>query len=886
MDVCTPCTTNSPTLHDVTMVFSGRRMLACYRHELRTLIHSPINVIFLSGFLIAMGLCIFLIGEFFSTDETSLTLWTLFLPWCGLVFVPALAMRAWPYDHTDHSVELSLTLPLSIEEIVIAKFLSGVTLTTVTLILTLPFPATLAYLGEPDWGVVLAGYLAAFLLLALYFSIALAVAAILGDGISSYLASVVFLFILILGGADELSSLVDEWIPFRWIQGLKEIFPGPHYKLLASGLVEWRAVSWFLLAMTAMLACCGLAIHDRRKGSSSLQRKLVLFVKAMCVLAVSVFGQLISSQISLEADLTEQKIYTLSQATLRALQGVEEVVKIDLYWSQREKTVPQSIRNYADSVRHFLQRVASNSNERVKVTHIDPVPDTNAELKALEAGIKVVPMTSGDYFYLGLEISYAGKRYQIPYLDVERAGWLESDVLSALLRFTSRQPISVGILSPLTPPGTLDAPRPGLSFIEELKPLHDVSIIPFFAESLPADLDVLLVLQGTVLKRKMLWAIDQFVMSGGTLIAAMDPMVRFDRSSNELRFQPSETINDLSDLILAWGVRYEGSHIVGDRNLSSPVQTTDTHTPLNYPYWLGFSRNTLDSSHPVTAALQNILIVEAGSLKTVPTTAHIVPLLRTTEEAGFTPRDTYRNYSHFEHATRFSPETGRQLIAALIHRPLISAYQGREIPVGHAGIQASVKPANVFVIADVDWLFDPFALHTTHMGSTTLTRPLNDNIPLLANMIAHSQNAVLADVPVRSNIIRRFTRIARMYHEVEQDILVGEQLTLERMAEFERKLDVIRETAQIDSLAELPSPLREQALPLQRKLIEMKRDLRNIRQQMRTSVDQLEVVLILINLISAPAMVIMLAVWVAFQRRYFPTRWISPDSRRYPEFPR
>lgn len=854
------------------MSVSARRILACYRHELRVLFHSPVNVVFLCGFLVAIGLCVFQIGEFFSTDEVSLALWSLFLPWCGLILIPALAMRAWPDEYADRSVELSLTLPLSLAEVVFAKFLSGTTLILVALLFTMPFPATLAYLGSPDWGVVAAGYVAAFLLLAFFYSIALAVTAMLGDGISSYIAGVVVIFVLMLGGSDELTSLVADVIPFDWTLGLHAAFPGPHYRSLTSGFLEWRDVSWFVIAIVSLLVCCSMVIDRRRDGRTSPRGKLRLAGGLTAVFAAAALIQLASSQVPLEADLTEQDDFTLSDSTLATLQGLDGVVGIEFYWSKSEESVPQPIRNHADKALKFLRRVERAAGGRVEISRIDPAPDTDAELKALEDGIRVIPMTSGDYFFLGLRISHAGKQYTIPYLDAERAGLLEYDLLATLLRFVSGNTVSIGIISPLTPPNTLDAPRPGLSFIQELKRLHDVSVIPFFSESLPEDLDVLLVLQGTILKRRMLWAIDQFVMSGGTLIAAMDPMVRFDRPSNEIRFQPSEEIDDLSDLVLAWGLRYDGDSIVGDRNLASPVQTAASGAQMHYPYWLGFTGDTLLRNHPVVAALNDILIVEAGSL-VATSSANVEPLLTTTEMAGTHPRDTYNNHTHLELAADFEPAAGSRLVAALIRGPLHSAYADVKAPAQEPHVPTSPASANVFVIADLDWLFDPFALHSTDIGETVLTRPLNDNIQLLVNMITHGSNAMLTDLRIRSGKVRRFTRIASMFREVEQGILSEEQLTAGHIEQLEQKLDEIRDTAGIGNLSELPNPLRDQAILLQQKLVEMRRNLRNIRMQMRQSVDSLELKLSLVNIFGSSLVVFFLAVLLAWWRRQFPTRW-------------
>ncbi len=147
------------------------------------------------------------------------------------------------------------------------------------------------------------------------------------------------------------------------------------------------------------------------------------------------------------------------------------------------------------------------------------------------------------------------------------------------------------------------------------------------------------------------------------------------------------------------------------------------------------------------------------------------------------------------------------------------------------------------------------------------------NIQLLVNMITHGSNAMLSDLRIRSGKVRRFTRIASMFREVEQGILSEEQLTAGQIGQLEQKLDEIRDAAGIGDLSELPDPLRDQAILLQQKLVEMRRNLRNIRMQMRQSVDSLEWKLSLVNLFGSPLVVVILAILLAWWRRRFPTRW-------------
>jgi ABC-2 type transport system permease protein len=182
-----------------------RRSLAeirsVFRHEWRQLVYAPLSPVFLAGFLLVLMTCVLLIADFYSTDSASIDVMLTFLPWVALVFVPALAMRAWA-DEGDRSLELMLSLPIRVSSLVIGKWLAGGGLLLTGLVFTLPFAATIAYLGTPDWGVVLAGYCGAALLLLTFLALALLAAAAVREPVSGFIFGVGLLLVLMLAGWD------------------------------------------------------------------------------------------------------------------------------------------------------------------------------------------------------------------------------------------------------------------------------------------------------------------------------------------------------------------------------------------------------------------------------------------------------------------------------------------------------------------------------------------------------------------------------------------------------------------------------------------------------------------------------------------------------------
>ncbi len=840
------------------------RVIAVTRHELRVLFHSPLTCIFMAGLLASLSLCVFMVADFYTTDEASMRTWQIFIPWIGMIFMPALAMRSWPDEYTDRSVELAMTLPVNTAELVSGKFFAGLAVIAVVLLFTLPFPVTLAYLGEPDPGVVFTVWLAAFLLLALYLAISLCIAAILGEPVSVFVVSVLVLFVMTISGSSEFDSLLGGMASPAALEWLNSLVPRTHFDALCSGFVTLSDLSYFLLLTTLALIVCSATVAARRTGP--LHRAPIRMVRSVLpsVIAFAAIQALIAG-LPIHLDLTEQKEFTLSDATLDELARTPDGTRIRLFWSASQGNVPTAIKSHARRTKNLLERLAWYSRGNLEIEEIDPVPDSDSELLAIRSGIQSVPMSSGDTFYLGMMIEYQQRVKTLPYLDIQREHFLEYDLISSVRQVIREDSSRIALLGPLIPPASLNNPRAGLSFVEELKLSHDLALVPFFDERLPEDIDVLIVVQSAVLKKAMLQAIDRFVVEGGTLIVMMDPYVRSDNASNELRFQPSVEINDISDLLLSWGLNYVGDRIAGDRELGTPVALNDDNSRVIFPYWMRFNRAQMESGFPGTASIDNLLLIEPGWFEIAgdpPDGAILTPLVSTTADSGSEPRPAYATRTPSALVRDFEPDGRKRTVAALVSGKIESAFQSSGPP--------QAIPANgqsrVFAIADVDWLFDQFALQTSQLGGRVMTRPINDNLAFLGNLIAIGSEGQLATIQARGPTSRPFNRVEQLFRDTREEIRNNEQSTWRNVTELERQLAEILAVAGIDDLSALPSPLKEQAITVQSELVAMRRDLRNIRLQIRQRIDQLGHRLTVINVLSGPLLVMILGVFIRMRR--------------------
>ena len=421
-------------------------VLAVFRHEWRQLVHSPLTTIFQIGFLVALAACTFLIADFYATDEASIGPMLIFLPWVSLILVPALAMRAWVDEPGDRGMELALTLPIPVWTVAAGKFLAGGAVLLITLAFTAPFAATVFYLGEPDAGVMLAGYLGAALLVLAFYAVALFAAALMREPVGAFVVGVVVLFFLLLLGWDVFGRLLRDQIPAPLYGALTAFSPKFWLDRMGKGQVELAGIVYFAgLSMVALLGTTLLG-RPRRRSGAGLARGALLAAAIAAALGVVVT---MAREIPLALDLTAEKEFTLHQGTLTVLERLPEGVEIDLYWSESEPAVPASIKSHARRVRDHLRTIAARSGGRVTVRERDPKPDSEDELRALGAGLRRIPMTSGDSFFLGAGFRHKKRLGRIPYFDIRRDRLVDYDVALALNGLTKTRTPKVGILSPL-----------------------------------------------------------------------------------------------------------------------------------------------------------------------------------------------------------------------------------------------------------------------------------------------------------------------------------------------------------------------------------------------------------------------------------------------------
>ena len=337
----------------------------------------------------------------------------------------------------------------------------------------------------------------------------------------------------------------------------------------------------------------------------------------VAVFVILVLANFVLGAVKQRIDLTEGRIYTLSEGTRDVIAKLESPVKIRFYFSQSDASVPLALKAFGRRVEDLLGEFRQVSGGKIIVEKLDPEPDSDAEDSAALDGVEAQVTGAGDRFYLGLSVSQLDQKFALPALTLDRERLLEYDLTRAIGRTTTAKKPVVGVMTPLPAFGRGGNPMMGMPaqepwvFISELKRDYNVKRIDPNAEWIEDDIGVLLVIHPRGISERAQYAIDQFVMRGGKLIALLDPYAYFDQIPGMGRSEGG-TASTLDKLLKAWGVGFDATKVVSDMKFLSGGGTR------TLPTLLSLSGSALNSEDVTTSRLGFLLMPFAGAFSGTP----------------------------------------------------------------------------------------------------------------------------------------------------------------------------------------------------------------------------------------------------------------------------
>lgn len=239
---------------------------AIMKRELGGYFTSPIAYVFLVIFLLLTGFFTFTVGNFFERGEASLVSFFTWHPWLYLFLVPAVGMRLWSEERRLGTLELLLTLPITSWQAIVGKFLASWAFLALALVLTFPVVITVNWLGDPDNGVIFAGYVGSLMLAGAYLAISCMTSAMTRNQVISFILSVMICLFLILAGYTPVTDLLTRWASPVVVQTIAAFSVMTHFEGFQRGVLDTRDVVFFVSVIGFALFATGVIIRNQRAG--------------------------------------------------------------------------------------------------------------------------------------------------------------------------------------------------------------------------------------------------------------------------------------------------------------------------------------------------------------------------------------------------------------------------------------------------------------------------------------------------------------------------------------------------------------------------------------------------------------------------------------------
>jgi ABC-2 type transport system permease protein len=239
---------------------------ALLRRELRSYFATPLAYVFIVIYLILMGTFTFYLGGFYERGQADLDAFFNYHPWLYLFLVPAIAMRLWAEERKTGSVELLMTLPITAWQAVLGKFLAAWVFTGIALVLTFPIWITVNYLGDPDNGAILAGYVGSFLMAGGFLAIGSCLSATTSNQVIAFVVTVVVSFGFLLSGFPLVLDLFSGWAPQTIVDGIASLSFLTHFANISKGVIEVRDLVYFGLVIGTFLFANTIVLQWKQAG--------------------------------------------------------------------------------------------------------------------------------------------------------------------------------------------------------------------------------------------------------------------------------------------------------------------------------------------------------------------------------------------------------------------------------------------------------------------------------------------------------------------------------------------------------------------------------------------------------------------------------------------
>jgi len=860
-----------------------KNIKAVFKREFKAYFDSPVAYVFMVAFLVLAGFLTFGVAMFYERRQADLTPFFFWHPWIYLLLVPAATMGTWADERRNGTAELLLTLPLTLWEALIGKFLAAWSFIGIALACTFPVTLTTAYLGSPDWGAVFCGYLGSILLAGAATAIGVFASALSRSQVIGFVSALGLTFAMLIIGFDPVVTAVANWgVPTAIVNAVASCSLMSHYESLRRGVIDFTDIGYYIGVLVFMMTAAKVATDARKSTGGVGLALLAVVIGAACF---------ILSALPLRIDLTAENLYTLSKGSKAVLAKLDKEVTIKYYFSSSSAEVPMALKTYANQVQNLLKEYELAGKGNLTLEAYDPKPDSDAEEWAQRYGIEaqtVNPLGAGVYFGL---VAVCGEHEEtLARLSPRSEATLEYDVTRLVTRVAWPERPVIGLMTSLK--GVLGGqpdqmammqgrrPDPGWAAFSELAKDYDVRAVEPTAEKIDDDVKTLVVLHAKDLSEKTLFAIDQFVIKGGRLIACVDPFSVMDMLASRQQQNPmmmqmgggQDGPSTLGKLFEKWGVSFDTQKVVADLAASTRLGSGNGRAEEN-PAFLSLGGANMAKGDLVVANLTQVMLPFSGALAFAKTEGlEFQPLIVTSDSDACLIDRQGAQFGMGAMMRDLKPDGAKRTLAARLTGTFKTAFpKGPDWTEGSTNAIPKVVESGkgaVVIFGDSDFLADNFCVQVQNTIFGKIAQPINDNLVLFQNLIEqYAGREELIGVRSRGASDRPF----KVVKDLEAKAMAKWQRKQEEfqsaLEETQQRLQQLQSKKSGNERMLLSREQQEEIASIRKKQAETRRQLKNVRKELTADIDSLGITLKTVNILGMPILLIAFGIFHGLRRR-------------------
>ena len=600
---------------------------------------------------------------------------------------------------------------------------------------------------------------------------------------------------------------------------------------------------------------------------------------ALILLAVN----LIAAKARQRIDLTAENAYTLSPGTRAILAKLDTPIQIRFYCTKNASAMPVFLTTYAQRVEDLLGEYRQASKGRIEIQRLNPEPDSDAEDSARLDGVEGQQTRGGERIYLGLNVGMLDQKQAIPFLTPDRERLLEYDISRAIARVMTTEKPVIGVMSPLP---VMGGANPMMQMqqqqrsqpwavLSELMRDFNVKKVEVTADKIPDEIKVLVAIHPKAASDTMQYALDQFVLRGGKLIAFVDPLCALDRPPSAPGQMPPMSSSSLDKLFKAWGLTFDTTKVVADMEHVAQLQEGPN------PAVLALNETAINKDDVVTANADNLLMAFAGSFSGTPADGLTrTVLLKTSKHSGEVDGMT-ASYAAGQIAGQLVPGTTEYSLAIRLTgkfktafpdgKPKPAASPGEQKPEEtppEPGLKESAEPSTVVLVGDADMIQDALSVRELQAIGQRLIMPLNGNLSFAQSVVEQlAGDSNLIAVRSRASRERPFTVVQKMQADAEASYRNKIKELEGSLAEAQRKLNELQKSKEGGQRFILSPEQQQELVSFRKKEADVKAQLKQMRKRLRSEIDSLENRIKWLNIAGMPVMVVLAGFGLAAMKR-------------------